>query len=568
MKATLFATLMLMAVAVGAQQVNPGGGVYSMSDVPGLTNALGETITNAYKGADTGTLSGEVEKIGREVEVRFPTLPDFPELVTNFVYGSVTIDPSGLTEINFSHTFSNVPFVTLMPYGTNIGQLLMPVIVEVTPSGAQFIVVSSGAVVTNAYEVLWQANSGVGLSWVGDSLADLGGRTNMYLNNGAQAMNAFYFPVNHGAGRWLAGDASGYGFWQDRTIANLTDGGDVFKRDGTILPTANWNMNGKRILNMTRLQVTDGAAAGRYLGCDSSGIGYWMALPSWSPAASALNMNGYAISGVGAFTAAGASTLNTLTVNGAVDLKAATTMRGAITLETASSVNAKGTVSLTTSGGSAGAPKLRCEGYARFNGVLDARGEAFMYNGLAAFGNISSAPGVSFWASGGHSVCDRDIICGDYDWVMTYYPSFVSPWGNIIAQRGFYGATLVISGSKTFRIDHPKDENKFLFHASAESPLPELIYRGKTKLVAGKARVNLNEYYGLIPATLDDMLKDLSVNVYNNASWTRVRCGSVISSVEFEIEAEKTDCEDTVEWVAIATRCDKGVADYKIEVEK
>lgn len=151
---------------------------------------------------------------------------------------------------------------------------------------------------------------------------------------------------------------------------------------------------------------------------------------------------------------------------------------------------------------------------------------------------------------------------------MTYYPSFVSPWGNIIAQRGFYGATLVISGSKTFRIDHPKDENKFLFHASAESPLPELIYRGKTKLVAGKARVNLNEYYGLIPATLDDMLKDLSVNVYNNASWTRVRCGSVISSVEFEIEAEKTDCEDTVEWVAIATRCDKGVADYKIEVEK
>ncbi|HPL75463.1 MAG TPA: hypothetical protein PKW18_12970 [Candidatus Sumerlaeota bacterium] len=568
MRICVIAIFFFVVQFLSAQQVNPGGGVYSMSDVPGLTDAIDKTITNAYKGADTGTLEGEVNKVGRQVEVRFPTLPNYPELKTNIIYGTVNIDPSGLTEIDFFHTFSNNPFVSLMPFGTNISELLTPVVVDVTPSGASFVVISSGEIVTNAYRVDWQAISGAGLSWIGDTLGDLGGRTNIYLNNGAQAMNAFYFPVNHGAGRWLAGDASGYGFWQDRTIANLTDGGDVFKRDGTILPTANWNMNGKRILNMTRLQVTDGAAAGRYLGCDSSGIGYWMALPSWSPAGSALNMNGYAISGVGAFTAAGASTLNTLTVNGAVDLKAATTMRGAITLETASSVNAKGTVSLTTSGGSAGAPKLRCEGYARFNGVLDARGEAFMYNGLAAFGNISSAPGVSFWASGGHSVCDRDIICGDYDWVMTYYPSFVSPWGNIIAQRGFYGSTLVITGSKTFRIDHPKDEKKYLFHASIESPKVELIYRGKTKLTAGRAKVNLNEHYGLIPDTLNDMLKDLSVCVYNNASWTRVRCAAVLSSVEFEIEAENTICEDEVEWMAVATRCDKGVEDYKIEVDK
>jgi len=568
MKATLFATLMLMAAVAGAQSVNPGGGVYSMSDVPGLTNALGETITNAYKGTDTGTLFGEIEKMGREVEVRFPTLPDFPDLVTNFVYGSVTIDPSGLTDIDFSHTFSNVPFVTLMPYGTNIGQLLMPVIVEVTPSGAQFIVVSSGAVITNAYEVLWQANSGVGLSWVGDSLADLGGRTNMYLNNGAQAMNVFYFPVGHGAGRWLASDASGYGYWQDRTIANLTDGASVFKIDGTVLPTANWNMNGKRLLNMTRIQVTDGAAAGKFLGCDATGLGSWMSLPGWSPAGSALDMNGFGIAAAGSLQVVGASALNTLTVVGATDLKAAVTMRGAVTLPVGSSINAQGTVWSSKTGGSYGAPSFRADGYARFEGTVDFREAVYARKGLAAYGTHPDYPDISFWASGGHSVCDNDILCGDYAWLLSTTAAISAPWGNIIAQRGFYGATLVISGSKTFRIDHPKDENKFLFHASTESPLPELIYRGKTKLVAGKARVNLNEYYGLIPATLDDMLKDLSVNVYNNASWTRVRCGSVISSVEFEIEAEKTDCEDTVEWVAIATRCDKGVADYKIEVEK
>ena len=568
MKKLLVLAALLVAYSVTAQQVNPGGGVYAMSDVPGLTNALGETVTNAYTGAETGTTSGEVSKVGRQLELRFPTLPDYPGLETNWVFGFVNIDPTGTTVVDFAHTFTNVPFLTLVPADEDIEQLVSPLILDITESNATFIVLSSGAVVTNEYRIAWQANGGAGLAWIGDSLDGLGGGTNIYLNNGTQPMNNFYFPVSHGAGKWLACDASGYGFWQDRTIANLTDGASVFKKDGTVLPTANWNMNGKRVLNMTRLQVTDGAAAGRYLGCDATGIGYWMPLPSWSPAGSHLNMNGYQINGVGSMFVGGLATLSTLYMSGTATFKWLVNMDYKVTLSATAPLEAKGTALFSATGGSYGAPKVWSKGYTRVDGTLDARGAVYAYNGLAAYGNLTAYPGVAFWASGGHAVCDRDVVCGDYSWITANYPALSSPWGNIIAQRGFYGATLAISGSKTFRIEHPKDKNKYLFHASAESPKPELLYRGKTTLVSGKATVNLNTYYELIPETLDAMLTNLTVNVYNNQGWTKVRCAAINSSVEFEIEAESTDCNDTVEWVAIATRCDEGVSNYQIEESK
>ena len=95
-----------------------------------------------------------------------------------------------------------------------------------------------------------------------------------------------------------------------------------------------------------------------------------------------------------------------------------------------------------------------------------------------------------------------------------------------------------------------------------------MLYRGKTTLINGQASVNLNTYYGLIPHTLDAMLTNLTVNVYNNAGWTRVRCANISSSVGFDIEAETTNCNDTVEWVAIGRRVDKNIEDYEIEADK
>ena len=564
--------MMILCASVSiAQVIYPGGGVYSMADVPGLTNELGLTLTNAIKGADTGTSSGAVSKVGREAVIQFPTMPSFLYITTNSIHGTASIDASGTTTVSYCHTFTNIPFITLTPFGTNIAQLLTPVLLDVTHSNVTFVVVSSGAIITNAYRVDWQANDGAGLSWSGTSLEPLGGVTNVYLNNGSQGMNKFYFPVGYGASKWLISDASGYGSWQDKTIANLTDGASVFKKDGTVLPTADFDMNGKQVKNATKVQVTSGAGTGKVLTSDASGYGSWAtpSLAGWSAyiASSTVNMNGNALANVGTLTINGAATFNsTETHNGVA------TFNGTVN---AGTVNASGTFTTTgriranKTGGSYGDSSLYAAGYARFDGAVDARSTMHTYGISYAHAGILAWANPSYWnvailsaAAGAHIASEGDIIAGSAAYLASTVPALTAPWGNIIAQGSVYAG-----GFKPFRIQHPKDPSKWLLHASMESPNIELIYRGKTTLVNGNASVNLNTYYGLIPQTLDAMLTNLTVIVYNNAGWTKVRCASVNSSVAFDIESE-TPCNDTVEWIAIGTRCDAAVADYKIEANK
>jgi hypothetical protein len=553
-----------------SQSVNPGGGVYAISDIPGLRPELDLTLTNAVKGADTGSPTGNVSKVGRQAIIQFPSIPSTLYITTNSIHGTVYIDPSGVTPIDYLFTFPNVPFITLTPVGTNISELLTPVILTVTTTGATFAVVSSGAIVTNAYRVDWQANDGAGLSWSGQSLAAFGGATNIYQCNGSNAMSVFYFPVGSGANKWLVCNAYGYGSWQDKTIANLTDGADVFKKDGTVLPTADIDMGGYKLKNATKIQVTDGAGAGRVLLSDASGYGSWSIWPSWSPAVSPLNMNGNAISAVG-----------TLGVNGAATFNGSAAHYGALTLVKATGsyaspdfyvlgysryegvANFRNKVSVNGTGGTYGSPDFYTTGYNRFDGVADFRGVAYANHGIVAYANTTYANVGIYGANGSHIVTEGDIVVGDAGYLSAMVPTLGAPYGNIIAQRGMYAG-----GTKSFRIQHPRDPGKYLFHAAIESPRVELLYRGKTMLVGGKASINLNAYYGLIPHTLDAMLTNLTVNVYNNAGWTKVRCVKVNSSVDFDIEAETTTCNDTVEWIAIGTRCDPGVADYRMEANK
>jgi hypothetical protein len=546
----------LIGLMAKSQVIYPGGGVYAISDVPGLRTELDTTLTNAVKGADTGGSTGNVTKVGRQAVVQFPTIPSMLYITTNSIHGTAYIDSSGTTTVSYVHTFSNIPFITLTPFGTNIAQLLTPVLLDVTHSDVTFVVVSSGSIITNAYRVDWQANDGAGLSWAGTSLAAVGGATNLYLNDGSQAMGIFYFPVGSGAGKWLVSDASGYGSWESKTIANLTDGAEVFKRDGSVLPTTNLNMNGKQIVNATKVQITDGAGAGRVLLSDASGYGSWYVFPSWSPAVSALNMAGYGISAVGTLGVNGAATFagsethaGTVAFNGIVNANS--------TLNVAGTFSGAGRVNANKTGGSYGSPDFYSAGYSRFNGTADFRGQIYGYEHLTIVKQITTLG--SLWT-------------GDQTWITANWTAASS--GNVYAEHDIYAyhdlvaAHDVVSyGTKTFRIPHPRDANKWLFHASMESPNVELIYRGKVTLVNGIASVNLNTYYGLIPQTLDAMLTNLTVHVYDNAGWTQVRCKS-ISGVSFEIEAKDTTCMDEVEWIAIGTRCDAGVADYKIEANK
>ena len=59
------------------------------------------------------------------------------------------------------------------------------------------------------------------------------------------------------------------------------------------------------------------------------------------------------------------------------------------------------------------------------------------------------------------------------------------------AFRCYVDSTLV----KTFVIDHPDDDDKYLVHACAEGPTADVFYRGEAKLIEGIVRIDLPSYF-------------------------------------------------------------------------
>lgn len=563
--------VMCYACAARAQVVYPGGGVSSMSDVPGLTNALGETVTNVVKGADTGGPTGNVAKVGRQAVVMFPTIPSMLYISTNSIHGTVYIDPSGTNTIDYLHTFSNIPFITLTPVGTNINQVLTPVLLTVSETNATFAVMSSGSIVTNPYRVDWQANDGAGLSWSGTSLAALGGATNIYRNDGANGMNVFYLPVAPAAGTWLAGNSLGYGTWQQRTIANLVDGANVLKADGTVKPTADIDFDGNAAINMDKVQVTTGAGAGKVLTSDANGLGTWQtpSVAGWSTyaASSALNMNNYGISAVGPLVVNGAARFN-----GAANHYSAANFYGLgtfwanVEIKSGQRLDAAGPVALSKSGGSYGAPDLHVVGYGRYDGTADFRktGGSYaspdmtIYGKTRMYDTLYNDSGILITAQSAGALVLRCL-----------YGS-----AQIDSDLGVGGNFLAV-GSKTFRIPHPLDANKYLFHSTVESPRNDLLYRGKVKLVNGTATVSIDAASRMTDGTFAALTKNADAQTWNNASFVRVKAGPV-SNGKFTITSE-TPCNDEVSWVVYAERNDPasknapfidGNGDYQPEVMK
>jgi hypothetical protein len=57
------------------------------------------------------------------------------------------------------------------------------------------------------------------------------------------------------------------------------------------------------------------------------------------------------------------------------------------------------------------------------------------------------------------------------------------------------GGELNVAGLKNFRIPHPLDEKKWLFHSCVEGPEAAVFYRGEAETVDGKAEITLPDYF-------------------------------------------------------------------------
>ena len=179
--------------------------------------------------------------------------------------------------------------------------------------------------------------------------------------------------------------------------------------------------------------------------------------------------------------------------------------------------------------------------------------------------NITTA-----YAFRGHMDRDAGTITNGYILYGSYSGDshFTNRWGIHIADaaKNKLGGTLEVTGditapnNKSFRIPHPLvglSTTKDLVHAAIEGPQVDLIYRGKTTLVAGISTVNLDTKSGMTEGTFVALNRDVQCFTTNETGWTNVK-GSVTGN-QLTIIAQENTCTDTISWMVIGERQDDSI---------
>jgi hypothetical protein len=130
-----------------------------------------------------------------------------------------------------------------------------------------------------------------------------------------------------------------------------------------------------------------------------------------------------------------------------------------------------------------------------------------------------------------------------------------------LATAVYAEGTLVASGTKSFRIDHPHDpENKYLYHYCTESPEPLNVYSGNAILNGiGQADVQLPDYFDAINRDFRYQLTAIGAPAPN------LHIARKIHNNAFLIAGGQPGME--VSWRVEATRNDRFVQRYGIPVE-
>ena len=122
-------------------------------------------------------------------------------------------------------------------------------------------------------------------------------------------------------------------------------------------------------------------------------------------------------------------------------------------------------------------------------------------------------------------------------------------------------------GSGSFKIDHPvKPDTHSLYHSFVESPLTDLIYRGKVKLVEGKASINIDEHFGMTDGTFVALVDNKQVFTTNEDTWDAVK--GKVEGNKLNIESQNKTFEGYVSWLVIGDRKDKHIMDADWTDEK
>ena len=174
---------------------------------------------------------------------------------------------------------------------------------------------------------------------------------------------------------------------------------------------------------------------------------------------------------------------------------------------------------------------------------------------FAKFGRVSN--GYSVFSPGGLQV---------YQGVRNYMNASI-PSGSTGDASNFFivkgksqiiGSLDVTSGlsanSKQFKIQHPINENKWLYHTSTESPRADLIYRGTLQLQSGVGSASIDAASNMTNGTFNVLTKNPQLFLQNNESFDRIK--GYVQSGSVYVLSENQDSTASIDWSVIAERND------------
>jgi hypothetical protein len=110
------------------------------------------------------------------------------------------------------------------------------------------------------------------------------------------------------------------------------------------------------------------------------------------------------------------------------------------------------------------------------------------------------------------------------------------------------------AASKQFKIQHPIDEDRWLYHTSIESPRADLIYRGVIQLMNGVGTISIDSASNMMSGTYVALTKNQQLFLQNESGFDRV-IGTVIDGI-VSITSENPISTDAINWMVIAERND------------
>ncbi|WPM81173.1 hypothetical protein R5W60_05625 [Brucella pseudintermedia] len=138
---------------------------------------------------------------------------------------------------------------------------------------------------------------------------------------------------------------------------------------------------------------------------------------------------------------------------------------------------------------------------------------------------------------------------------------FAAGYSGIRIASFYSSGAVTVSGafsaaSKSFKTDHPIDPlNKDVIYASTESPSHGIEYWGTMRLVGGRATVDVDAHYGMMPGTFQAMTKDTVVFLQNQESGKPVyRQWNPDGTLEIICDDET--CNDLIGWQVKGIRKD------------